>query len=61
MTEFDDPITLRIFRASNDQWSGRLLIGEEEIVLGVFKSTQAVEQCAKEIGLHPERVEVEAC
>ena len=54
-----DVITLRITCAPEGQWFGRLLIGSEEIVLGAFKSRQEVEQVAEEIGLRPDRVEVE--
>jgi hypothetical protein len=62
MTEFNDaPITMRIYRASGGQWCGRLLIGRNEIVLGAFQSPQEVAQFAEEIGLHSERIVVEAC
>ena len=54
-----DVITLRITCAPDGQWFGRLLIGSEKIVLGAFKSRQEVEQVAEEIGLRPDRVEVE--
>jgi hypothetical protein len=55
----EDVSTLRISRSPDGQWFGRLLIGSEEIILGAYKSPQQVEQVANEIGLHPDRVEVE--
>jgi hypothetical protein len=56
----EDVSTLHIGRLPEGKWFGRLRIGSEEIVLGAYKSPQEVEQVANEIGLHPDRVEVES-
>jgi len=55
----EDMNTLRITHSPDGQWFGRLLIGSEEIVLGAYRSPREVEQIANEIGLHPDRVEIE--
>ncbi|SAL55258.1 hypothetical protein AWB73_06024 [Caballeronia turbans] len=57
----DDTIILRIYRAPNGQWSGKLFAGDEELgAIAGCESAEDVEQQAIDCGLHPDRVEVEA-
>ncbi|WP_053572993.1 hypothetical protein [Caballeronia cordobensis] len=56
----DEPVMLHIYRLPSALWGGRLSVGEEVIgELGAFQSTKEVEQAAADVGLYPDRIEIE--
>jgi hypothetical protein len=57
-----DPLTLRIYRAPNGRWSGKLLTndGEEVGAIAGCLSPEEVEETARGAGFAPSHVEVEA-
>jgi hypothetical protein len=57
--ESGDTITLQIYRAPSGQWSGRLLVGGEEIGrIAGCASAKAVQEAASESAIYPDLVEV---
>ncbi|MFM0673150.1 hypothetical protein [Paraburkholderia sediminicola] len=60
--EPDDTFTLRIYRKPGGQWSGELIdsAGQAWGDLGDWQSPQDVEQKARDNGIYPDHVQVEA-